>query len=131
MPYDENRQDLLFNLELLLQTLPKVWGIVWKCGSVWWPARLAAAAAVDDDLLLVLVLMLMLMFTLMLMLVLMLCGQVIVSGIPSVERAVISKEKDGKHNLLVEGTNMQAVMATAGGELGECVQEEGAGTGHS
>ena len=66
-------------------------------------------------LLLALVLMLMLMFTLMLMLVLMLCGQVIVSGIPSVERAVISKEKDGKHNLLVEGTNMQAVMATAGG----------------
>lgn len=54
---------------------------------------------------------------LLLALVLMLCGQVIVSGIPSVERAVISKEKDGKHNLLVEGTNMQAVMATAGGEL--------------
>ena len=23
--YDENRQELLFNLELLLQTLPKVW----------------------------------------------------------------------------------------------------------
>lgn len=63
---------------------------------------------------LLLILMLMLMFTLMLMLALMPCGQVIVSGIPSVERAVISKEKDGKHNLLVEGTNMQAVMATAG-----------------
>ena len=31
MPYDENRQDLLFNLELLLQTLPKVWGL---CASV-------------------------------------------------------------------------------------------------
>lgn len=34
MPYDENRQDLLFNLELLLQTLPKVcMGGVWKCGE--------------------------------------------------------------------------------------------------
>jgi DNA-directed RNA polymerase beta' subunit len=40
--------------------------------------------------------------------------QVIVMGIPSVERAVISKEKDGRYNLLVEGTNLQAVMATAG-----------------
>lgn len=33
MPYDENRQDLLFNLELLLQTLPKVWEKVWRCGK--------------------------------------------------------------------------------------------------
>ena len=33
--------------------------------------------------------------------------QVIVKGIPTVERAVINKEKDGKYNLLVEGTNMQ------------------------
>ncbi|GAX79763.1 hypothetical protein CEUSTIGMA_g7204.t1 [Chlamydomonas eustigma] len=59
---DQNRQELLFNLEHLLQMLPKV----------------------------------------------------IVMGIPSVERAVINKEKDGRYNLLVEGTNLQAVMATAG-----------------
>ncbi len=60
--YDENRQELLFNLEHLLHVLPKV----------------------------------------------------IVMGISTVERAVINKEKDGRFNLLVEGTNMQAVMATAG-----------------
>lgn len=33
--------------------------------------------------------------------------RVIVMGIPSVERAVINKEKDGRHQLLVEGTNLQ------------------------
>lgn len=53
--FDESRQELIFNLEHLLQVLPKV----------------------------------------------------IVMGIPTVERAVINKEKDGKYNLLVEGTNMQ------------------------
>ena len=57
--FDENRQELVFNLEHLLQVLPKV----------------------------------------------------IVMGIPTVERAVINKEKDGKYNLLVEGTNMQVGRA--------------------
>lgn len=28
-------------------------------------------------------------------------------GIPSVERAVINKQKDGSYNLLVEGTGLQ------------------------
>lgn len=44
--------------------------------------------------------------------------QVIVQGIASVERAVITrdKEKEGdKYMLLVEGTNLQSVMATQGG----------------
>lgn len=46
--------------------------------------------------------------------------QVIVMGIPSVARAVISKDKDKatgreKYMLLVEGTDLQRVMATAGG----------------
>lgn len=46
--------------------------------------------------------------------------QVIVMGIPSVARAVISRDKDKatgqeKIMLLVEGTDMQRVMATAGG----------------
>jgi DNA-directed RNA polymerase III subunit RPC1 len=40
--------------------------------------------------------------------------QVIVMGIPSVERAVINKNKDGSYNLLVEGTGLQAVMGTLG-----------------
>lgn len=43
--------------------------------------------------------------------------QVIVQGISTVERAVITrdKEKEGdKYMLLVEGTNLQAVMATQG-----------------
>ncbi|GFH33465.1 DNA-directed RNA polymerase subunit, partial [Haematococcus lacustris] len=45
--------------------------------------------------------------------------KVIVTGIPSVERAVISKEKakGGKaehYMLLVEGTDLRRVMATAG-----------------
>lgn len=35
-------------------------------------------------------------------------------GIPTVERAVINQAKDGKYNLLVEGTNLQAVMGTLG-----------------
>ncbi|KAK9123709.1 hypothetical protein Sjap_013311 [Stephania japonica] len=39
---------------------------------------------------------------------------VIVKGIPTVERAVINKEKDGKCNLFVEGTNLQAVMGIPG-----------------
>lgn len=34
-------------------------------------------------------------------------GQVIVVGIPSVERAVINRGKDGKYGLLVEGTGLQ------------------------
>ena len=40
--------------------------------------------------------------------------KVIVKGIASVARAVINKDKSGKFKLLVEGTNMQAVMATDG-----------------
>eukprot|EP00878_Enallax_costatus_P021182 GHUV01022417.1.p1 GENE.GHUV01022417.1~~GHUV01022417.1.p1 ORF type:complete len:456 (+),score=120.95 GHUV01022417.1:512-1879(+) len=40
--------------------------------------------------------------------------RVIVMGIPSVERAVINKQKDGSFNLLVEGTGLQAVMGTLG-----------------
>jgi len=39
--------------------------------------------------------------------------KVIVKGISTVERAVINQEK-GKFNLLVEGTNLRAVMGTAG-----------------
>lgn len=39
--------------------------------------------------------------------------KVIVMGIPAVERAVINREKE-RYQLLVEGTNLQAVMATAG-----------------
>lgn len=39
--------------------------------------------------------------------------KVIVKGIPSVERAVINKEK-GVYNLLVEGTNLKAVMGISG-----------------
>ncbi|XP_062226033.1 DNA-directed RNA polymerase III subunit 1 isoform X2 [Phragmites australis] len=39
--------------------------------------------------------------------------KVIVKGIPTVERAVINKTKDG-YNLLVEGTNLLAVMGTPG-----------------
>ena len=37
----------------------------------------------------------------------------IVQGIPTVDRAVIN-EKDGKYELLVEGTNLARVMGTAG-----------------
>ncbi|KAI3995273.1 hypothetical protein MKX01_032075 [Papaver californicum] len=46
--------------------------------------------------------------------------KVIVMGIPTVERAIINKLKDkcgkktGEHNLLVEGTNLRAVMGTLG-----------------
>lgn len=40
--------------------------------------------------------------------------RVIVMGIPTVERAVINREEGGRYHLLVEGTNLQAVMATAG-----------------
>jgi DNA-directed RNA polymerase III subunit RPC1 len=40
--------------------------------------------------------------------------QVIVMGIPTVERAVINKNKDNSYNLLVEGTGLQAVMGTLG-----------------
>lgn len=40
--------------------------------------------------------------------------KVIIKGIASVARAVINKDKSGKFKLLVEGTNMQAVMATDG-----------------
>ena len=40
--------------------------------------------------------------------------KVIVKGISTVLRAVINKDKTGKYKLLVEGTNMQAVMATDG-----------------
>ncbi|KAG2499255.1 hypothetical protein HYH03_002834 [Edaphochlamys debaryana] len=40
--------------------------------------------------------------------------KVIVMGIPTVERAVITKEKGDKYALLVEGTNVQAVMGTLG-----------------
>ena len=40
--------------------------------------------------------------------------RVIVQGIPSVERAVINDLGGGKYNLLVEGTNLQAVMGTEG-----------------
>lgn len=40
--------------------------------------------------------------------------RVIVRGIPSVERAVINDLGNGKFNLLVEGTNLQAVMGTEG-----------------
>ena len=39
---------------------------------------------------------------------------VIVQGIPSVQRAVINDLGKGKYNLIVEGTNLQAVMAIAG-----------------
>jgi hypothetical protein len=35
------------------------------------------------------------------------CLQVIVMGIPTVERAVINKNKDNSYNLLVEGTGLQ------------------------
>lgn len=46
-------------------------------------------------------------------------SQVIVVGIPTVERAVINTEKDTerggeKYVLLVEGTDLRRVMATAG-----------------
>ncbi|KAJ7520459.1 hypothetical protein O6H91_19G006700 [Diphasiastrum complanatum] len=41
--------------------------------------------------------------------------KVIVKGIPTVERAVINQDK-GKYNLLVEGTNLAAVMGTEGVE---------------
>jgi DNA-directed RNA polymerase III subunit RPC1 len=40
--------------------------------------------------------------------------KVIVQGIPSVERAVINDLGGGRFNLLVEGTNLQAVMGTEG-----------------
>lgn len=40
--------------------------------------------------------------------------RVIVQGIPSVERAVINDLGGGRFNLLVEGTNLQAVMGTEG-----------------
>ena len=40
--------------------------------------------------------------------------KVIVQGIPSVERAVINDLGGGRYNLLVEGTNLQAVMGTEG-----------------
>lgn len=40
--------------------------------------------------------------------------QVIVKGIPAVARAVINNLPGGKFNLLVEGTNLQAVMGTPG-----------------
>ncbi|KAG1674569.1 hypothetical protein FOA52_001818, partial [Chlamydomonas sp. UWO 241] len=62
---DENRQELLFNLEQLLQVMPNV----------------------------------------------------IISGIPTVERAVINKEKDGRYGLLVEGTNTQARFAADRGQM--------------
>ncbi|KFM26649.1 DNA-directed RNA polymerase III subunit rpc1 [Auxenochlorella protothecoides] len=39
---------------------------------------------------------------------------VIVRGIPTVERAVINKKQGGGFNLLVEGTNLAAVMGTPG-----------------
>uniref|UniRef100_A0A0A9Z0I2 DNA-directed RNA polymerase n=1 Tax=Lygus hesperus TaxID=30085 RepID=A0A0A9Z0I2_LYGHE len=39
-----------------------------------------------------------------------LISQVIVSGIPSISRAVINDTGNGTYNLLVEGYNMQAVM---------------------
>jgi DNA-directed RNA polymerase III subunit RPC1 len=39
---------------------------------------------------------------------------VIVQGIPSVQRAVINDLGGGKYNLVVEGTNLQAVMAVEG-----------------
>ncbi|PNW84960.1 hypothetical protein CHLRE_03g165750v5 [Chlamydomonas reinhardtii] len=41
-------------------------------------------------------------------------SKVIVMGIPTVERAVITKEKGDKYALLVEGTNVQAVLGTLG-----------------
>lgn len=40
--------------------------------------------------------------------------KVIVCGIPTVERAVINDKGDGTYNLLVEGTNLRAVMGTVG-----------------
>ena len=40
--------------------------------------------------------------------------RVIVQGIPSVERAVINDLGGGRFNLLVEGTNLQAVLGTEG-----------------
>lgn len=40
--------------------------------------------------------------------------KVIVQGIPTVERAVINDLGGGRYNLLVEGTNLQAVMGTEG-----------------
>ena len=46
-------------------------------------------------------------------------------GIPTVERAVINKEKDGKYNLLVEGTNMQV------GGRGVGIQPTGGGHQHA
>lgn len=39
---------------------------------------------------------------------------VIVKGIPTVSRAVVNGLDDGTFNLLVEGTNLQAVMGTPG-----------------
>lgn len=39
---------------------------------------------------------------------------VIVQGIPTVDRAVINDCGNGEYNLLVEGTNLQRVMAMAG-----------------
>ncbi len=44
-------------------------------------------------------------------------------GIPSVERAVITKEKDGKYALLVEGTNVQVCISR--GEPGAGHQRAG------
>eukprot|EP00850_Spirogloea_muscicola_P020239 SM000210S06753 [mRNA] locus=s210:232591:242196:- [translate_table: standard] len=40
--------------------------------------------------------------------------RVIVKGIPTVERAVINDLSNGRYNLLVEGTNLAAVMGTEG-----------------
>jgi len=45
--------------------------------------------------------------------------KVIVQGIPSVERAVINDLGGGRFNLLVEGTNLQAVMGTEGVKANE------------
>eukprot|EP00271_Cylindrocystis_brebissonii_P003380 TRINITY_DN1429_c0_g2_i2.p1 TRINITY_DN1429_c0_g2~~TRINITY_DN1429_c0_g2_i2.p1 ORF type:complete len:426 (+),score=95.17 TRINITY_DN1429_c0_g2_i2:436-1713(+) len=44
--------------------------------------------------------------------------RVIVKGIPSVERAVINDAGGGKYNLLVEGTNLLAVLGTEGVDPG-------------
>ncbi|KYQ89196.1 RNA polymerase III [Tieghemostelium lacteum] len=41
-------------------------------------------------------------------------GNVIVCGIPSINRVVISQDKDKKYQLLVEGYNLQGVMSTPG-----------------
>lgn len=48
-------------------------------------------------------------------------GKVIVSGISTVNRAVINTKTGGKYNLIVEGTDLRFVMGTLGVKARETV----------